>query len=189
MTYFIIALIISIVLIFWGINIYNRLIKNRNMMEEGLSGIDVQLKKRHDLIPGLLNTVKAYAQHEKETLTEVIEARNKAIVNTNEHPEDIESTAVVQNQLSAALGKLFALAENYPELKADSNFKQFQTELSDIEADIEKARRYYNATVRDYNITVESFPSNMVASMGQFKRGQFFELENPADRSLPEVKF
>ena len=189
MTYFLIIIVLLVLLVFWGISIYNNLVKNRNMMEEGFSGMDVQLKKRHDLIPNLVNTVKGYASHEQETFERVMEARSRAMGGTTLHASNAEAVADSQNQLTSALGRLFAVAENYPELKADANFRELQTQLSVIEGDIEKARRYYNATVRDNNIAVESFPSNIIAGMGDFQHGVFFEIEEPGDRALPEVKF
>jgi len=189
MTYFLIILILIVLLVFWGISIYNKLVKNRNMMEEAFSGMDVQLKKRHDLIPNLVNTVKGYASHEQETFERVMEARSKAMGGMSLTASNAETVAETQNQLTSALGRLFAVAENYPELKADANFRELQTQLSAIEGDIEKARRYYNATVRDNNIAVESFPSSIIAGMGGFKHGVFFEMEDPGDRAVPEVNF
>ncbi len=189
MNLLLVPVLIAVLLVFWGISIYNRLVRNRTMMQEGFSGIDVQLKKRHDLIPNLVNTVKGYATHEQETLQQVLEARARAMSGGSSSAMDVSGTAAAQNALTGALGKLFALAENYPNLKADANFRQLQAELSAIESDLEKARRYYNATVRDNNIAVESFPSNIVASMGGFFKGDFFELENLGERSVPEVKF
>jgi LemA protein len=187
---FILILVVIVVLLaFWGIGIYNRLVKNRNMMEEGYSGMDVQLKKRHDLIPNLVNTVKGYATHEQETFEKVMAARAQAMSGMSRDPQKVEQSAASQNQLTSALGRLFAVAENYPELKADANFRELQEQLSAIEGDIEKSRRYYNATVRDNNIAVESFPSSIIAGMGGFQHGVFFEMEDPTHRELPEVKF
>lgn len=189
MSYFLIVQVIIVILVFWGISMYNKLVRNRNMMEEAFSGMDVQLKKRHDLIPNLVNTVKGYASHEQETFERVMQARAKAMSGSTLRAENAEAIAETQNQLTSAIGRLFAVAENYPELKADANFRELQTQLSAIEGDIEKARRYYNATVRDNNIAVESFPSNIIANMGGFRHGVFFEMENPGERATPEVKF
>ena len=158
-------------------------------MEEAYSGMDVQLKKRHDLVPNLVNTVKGYANHEKETFEKVMNARANAIGGINQDPSRAGDSAAAQNQLTSAIGRLFAVAEAYPELKADSNFRELQGQLGEIEEDIEKSRRYYNATVRDNNIAVESFPSNLIAGMGGFYHGIFYEMEDPTDRDLPEVKF
>ncbi len=187
--YLLILVVIVVLLAFWGIGIYNRLVKNRNMMEEGYSGMDVQLKKRHDLIPNLVNTVKGYATHEQETFEKVMAARSQAMSGMSRDPQTAEQSAEKQNQLTSALGRLFAVAENYPELKADANFRDLQNQLSAIEGDIEKSRRYYNATVRDNNIAVESFPSSIIAGMGGFQHGVFFEMEDLGNRELPEVKF
>lgn len=189
MSYFLIIVLILVVLVFWGVSLYNKLVKYRNMMEEGFSGMDVQLKKRHDLIPNLVNTVKGYASHEQETFERVMEARSRAMSGMSLSADNADAIADSQNQLTSAIGRLFAVAENYPELKADANFRELQTQLADIEHDIEKARRYYNATVRDNNIAVESFPSNIVANMGGFRHGVFFEMEDPGERTAPEVKF
>ncbi len=187
--YFLILVVIVVLLIAWGVSIYNRLVKNRNMMEEAYSGMDVQLKKRHDLIPNLVNTVKGYATHEQETFEKVMEARSKAMSGINRDPGKAGKSAETQSELSSALGRLFAVAENYPELKADANFRELQHQLTAIEGDIEKSRRYYNATVRDNNIAIESFPSNIIAGMGGFQHGVFFEMEDPTNRELPEVNF
>jgi len=154
------------------------------MVEEGWSGIDVQLKKRHNLIPNLVETVKGYATHEKETLDQVIKARNSAL-----SAEGVKAQTAAENQLNSALANVFALSEAYPDLKANTNFIQLQEELSAIEADVEKSRRYYNATVRENNILVESFPSSIVANMKDFDIAEYFEIEDTAERSMPNVKF
>lgn len=185
---FLIFLAIVLLIGFYGISVYNKLIRMRTMMQEGFSGIDVQLKKRHDLIPNLVNTVKGYAAHERETFEKVMEARARAMSGTGRN-SDLNAIASSQNELSGAIGRLFAVAENYPELKADANFRQLQNELSAIEGDIEKSRRYYNATVRDNNIAVESFPSSIIAGIGGFTKGQFFELDSTTERANPTVSF
>ena len=184
MTFLWVLLAIALILVFYFVGIYNKLVRKRSMMEEGWSGIDVQLKKRYNLIPNLVETVKGYASHEKETLQQVIEARNSAL-----SADGVKAQTSAEKNLNSALANVFALGEAYPDLKANTNFLQLQTELSNIEGDIEKARRYYNATVRDNNIMVESFPSNIVAGMGNFELGEFFEIEVEAERSNPEVKF
>ncbi|SHI30882.1 LemA protein [Cruoricaptor ignavus] len=177
-------LLLILLLAFYGIAIYNKLVRLRNMVREGFSSIDVMLKKRHDLIPNLVETVKGYATHERATLDSVTQARAKAMgANTMQEKEAAET------ELSNAMMRLNAVAEQYPNLKADANFRELQGELSNLEGDIEKARRYYNGTVRDYNITVESFPSSIVANMGNFQKEQFFELENTAERATPKVQF
>ena len=163
---------------------YNKLVRSRTMVEEGWSGIDVQLKKRYDLIPNIIETVKGYAAHEKETFNQVIMARNAA-----QAADGVKATKKAEQQLQTAMANIFALAEAYPELKANTNFLQLQNELSKIEGDIEKARRYYNGTVREHNVAVESFPSNIVANMFNFYLADFFELETPSHREAPSVKF
>ncbi len=163
---------------------YNKLVRARTMVEEGWSGIDVQLKKRYNLIPNLIETVKGYAGHEKETLNQVITARNAAASATG-----VKATKAAEQQLQAAMANIFALAEAYPDLKANTNFLQLQNELSAIEGDVEKARRYYNGTVRENNVMVESFPSNLVANMFNFYLADFFEIDNAAEKAVPKVKF
>lgn len=182
-----IALIIGGVLVIallYGVSIYNRLVKLRNLVQEAWSSIDVMLKKRHDLIPNLVETVKGYATHERETLENVTKARNLAV-----SADSVEGKEAAEKNLNQAMMNLFAVAEQYPDLKANANFQQLQAELSSIENDIEKSRRYYNGTVRENNILVESFPSNIVANMYKFEKSKFFELENIADREVPNVKF
>lgn len=181
-TLLILAVIAGI--IFYVIGIYNKLVKNQNLVKEGWSGIDVQLKQRANLIPNLLETVKGYVNHEKTVFTEVTEARASAM-----QEQDVKERGKAEGLLGAALGKLFAVAENYPELKANENFSQLQTSLETIENNIQLARRYYNGTVRDLNILVESFPSNLIANQFQFKAADYFEIDNEADRAVPEVKF
>jgi len=184
MSFTLILLGLGVVILMWGIGLYNKLVTKRTQMEEGWSGIDIQLKKRYNLIPNLMETVKGYATHEKETLDAVISARNKAI-----SADSIPSQQNAENQLNSALANVFALGEAYPDLKANTNFLDLQKELANIEGDIEKSRRYYNATVRDNNIMIESFPSNLLAKNFGFELGDFFEIEETAQRTNPEVKF
>ncbi|MFY1046997.1 LemA family protein [Chryseobacterium sp. GP-SGM7] len=182
-----IALIIGGVLaivLLYGVSIYNRLVKLRNLVQEAWSSIDVMLKKRHDLIPNLVETVKGYASHERETLENVTKARNLAV-----GADSVEGKEIAEKNLNQAMVNLFAVAEQYPDLKANANFQQLQAELSSIENDIEKSRRYYNGTVRENNTLVESFPSNIIANMYKFEKSKFFELDNIADREVPTVKF
>ena len=155
-----VLIFIVVVSIFYGVGIYNRLVKLSTLVAEAWSGIDVQLKKRYDLIPNLIETVKGYASHEKETFENVTKARNQAQSTTT-----VEGQQAAENQLNKALINLYAVAEDYPELKANENFLSLQSELSVIESDIEKSRRYYNGTTRDYNILIDSFPSNIIAGM------------------------
>ncbi|WP_107675110.1 LemA family protein [Agrobacterium sp. LAD9] len=166
--------------------IYNGLVKARQMKEEAWSGIDVQLKRRADLIPNLIETVKGYAAHEKSTFEEVIAMRNRAQAVP---AGDVEGRAQAEGMLSQALGKLFALAEAYPDLKANTNFLELQRSLETIEGELQMSRRYYNGAARDLNVKVESFPSNLVAGQFGFSKAPYFEIENPADRAVPTVKF
>lgn len=170
--------------IVYGVGIYNKLVRLKTLVEEAWSGIDVQLKKRYDLIPNLVETVKGYAKHEKETFENVTNARSNA-----QQASGVGEQQVAEKQLNSALMNLFAVAEQYPELKANENFLDLQTQLSDIEQDIEKARRYYNGTVRDKNIVVDTFPSNIVSNLFGFSRSEFFELDSEQERKRPEVKF
>lgn len=175
---------IALLLVFYFVGVYNKFVRKRTMMEEGWSGIDVQLKKRYNLIPNLVETVKGYATHEQETLNQVILARNNAL-----SADGVKAQTQAENQLNSALANVFALSEAYPDLKANTNFLQLQNELSAIEGDVEKSRRYYNATVRENNIMVESFPSNVIANSFNFQMGEYFEIEDAGQRTLPKVKF
>jgi len=175
---------VLVIALLYGVSIYNRLVKLRNLVQEAWSSIDVMLKKRHDLIPNLVETVKGYATHERETLENVTKARNLAV-----GADSVEAKEAAEKNLNQAMVNLFAVAEQYPDLKANANFQQLQAELSSIENDIEKSRRYYNGTVRENNTLVESFPSNIVANMYKFEKSKFFELENIAEREVPNVKF
>ncbi|HMU13817.1 MAG TPA: LemA family protein [Flavobacteriales bacterium] len=173
-----------VLLAFYAIAIYNKLVKLKNLVAEAWSGIDVQLKKRYDLIPNLVETVKGYAAHEKETLENVTRARTAA-----QQATTVEGQQAAEKQLSGALMNLLAVAEQYPELKANTNFLELQATLQTVEGDIEKARRYYNGNVREQNTLIESFPSNIVANLFGFAKSVFFELENPAEKQNPQVKF
>jgi LemA protein len=177
---------IVVVVVGYGIMAYNNLVQQRQLSQEGWSGIDVQLKRRTDLIPNLLESVKGYMAHERETLEAVTQARTAAQQAQNGSPEQ---RAQAEGVLSGALGKLFAVAEAYPDLKASQNFLQFQGELSNTENEIQLSRRYYNGTARNLNTAVESFPSNILANFFKFEKVQYFEMENPADRAVPTVKF
>lgn len=181
-----IILIIVVVVVGYAIVAYNNLVRQRQLTQEGWSGIDVQLKRRADLIPNLLESVKGYMSHERETLEAVTQARTNAMAVANGTPEQ---RAAAEGILSQALGKLMAVAEAYPDLKASQNFLQFQGELSNTENEIQLSRRYYNGTARDLNTAVESFPSNILANIFHFEKVQYFEIENAADRAVPAVKF
>ena len=181
-----IGLAIVAVVALYAIVIYNGLVKARQMKEEAWSGIDVQLKRRTDLIPNLIETVKGYAAHEKGTLENVVELRNRAQAVPS---GDVAGRAAAEGMLSQALGRLFALAEAYPDLKANQNFAELQRSLETTEGEIQMARRYYNGAARDLNVRVESFPSNLVANTFKFDKAPFFEIDDPADRAVPQVKF
>ncbi|KRD64311.1 LemA family protein [Ensifer sp. ENS10] len=181
-----IGLAIAVVVILYLVFVYNGLVKARQIAEEAWSGIDVQLKRRADLIPNLIETVKGYAAHEKSTLEEVIAMRNRAQAVP---AGDVEGRAQAEGALSQALGKLFALAEAYPDLKANENFAELQRSLETIEGEIQMSRRYYNGAARDLNVKVESFPSNLIANAFRFVKAGYFEITNEADRAVPQVKF
>lgn len=182
--YILLAIVVLVVL--YGIFLYNGLVRSRQMAEEAWSGIDVQLKRRADLIPNLIETVKGYASHEKSTLEEVVELRNRAQAVP---AGDVAGRAAAEGMLSQALGKLFALAEAYPDLKANQNFLELQNSLETMESEIQMSRRYYNGAARDLNVKVESVPSNIIASQFGFSKREYFEIEDPADRAVPAVKF
>ena len=179
-----IVLVIIGLVVLYGVTVYNKLVRFRTLVEEAWSGINVQLKKRHDLIPNLMETVRGYATHERETFESVTRARTSAI-----QAQDVKTQEVAENQLSGALMRLMAISERYPELKSNQNFMQLQEQLGIIETDIEKSRRYYNGAVRQKNITIDTFPSNMVANMFSFDKSAFFELESEAEKAVPQIKF
>ncbi len=181
-----IGLAIAAVIALYAIMLYNGLVKARQVKEEAWSGIDVQLKRRADLIPNLIETVKGYAKHERETFEQVVELRNKAEAVP---AGDIQGRAAAEGLLGQALGKLVALAEAYPDLKANQNFSELQASLQTIEDEIQMSRRYYNGAARDLNVKVESFPSSLLASAFSFAKAPYFEIDNPADRAVPTVKF
>ncbi|HEY4537450.1 MAG TPA: LemA family protein [Erysipelothrix sp.] len=182
MIYIILGIIALIVI--YGIATYNKLVSMRTSAEEGFSTMDVYLKKRYDLIPNLVETVKGYAKHEKETLENVIAARNAA-VSANNPTEQLQA----EGQLGQVLGRLFALSENYPDLKANTNFTDLQRQLQNIETEIAQSRKYYNGVVREYNIKCETFPSVIVANMFSFKKKPLYEIENVSERENVKVQF
>jgi LemA protein len=181
-----IILAIIVLLVIWIIAMYNGLIKLKIKVDNSWSDIRVFLKKRYDLIPNLVNTVKGYAAHESQTFEKVTQARNAAVsVPTG----DVQASAQANQILGGALRGLLAIAENYPELKANQNFLELQSALQSIEGDLGNARRYYNATVRDYNTAIQQFPGVIVANMSGFKPREFYELDNPQEAQNVEVKF
>lgn len=183
-----IVLILLIVVGIYAVVTYNGFVTLRNRVNEAWSDIEVQMKRRYDMVPTLVNTVKGYAAHESKTLENVIKARNVAMG----QQENMKERSQSENILTGTLKSLFAVSENYPELKADKNFLELQRELRDTEDKIQAARRFYNGNVLSYNTKVESFPSNIVASMGHFEKRDFFELddaEKTAASKPVEVKF
>jgi LemA protein len=174
--------VLGVVLI-WAAVTFNALIRLRNQCRESWSGIDTELKRRYDLIPNLVETVKGYARHEQETLLKVIEARNRAVASTGSP----DSQAQDENVLVGAIRQLFAVSERYPELKANDQFLALQAELVNTEDRIQAARRFYNANVRDLNTRIEVFPSNLIGGLFGFKRADFFEVEDSGVRMPPRV--
>ena len=172
-----------LLLVLYVIGVYNKLVNAKNKVENQFSQIDIQLKRRTDLIPNLVETVKGYAKHEKGTLTEVIEARNKA-VSANTVNEKIKANS----ELTGAISKLFALSESYPELKANENFLSLQNDLKDTEDKITYARQFYNDSAMGFNNLVEMFPSNIVANMFKFKKFEYFKIDEK-EKETPKVKF
>jgi LemA protein len=182
--FFIGLLLLAVVLVGYGISAYNRFVTARNRVDEAFSTMDVYLVKRYDLVPNLVETVKGYAKHEKETFESVIKARNMA-VNAN----TIESKMEAENALGAVMGRLFALAEAYPDLKANTNFIDLQAQLKALEEDIANARKFYNATTRQFNTMIEVFPANIFANLFKFTRKPLFEVEDSSQRRNVKVEF
>ncbi len=178
-----IAIAVVVLLAIWGIATYNRLVRLRNRTQNAWAQIDVQLKKRHDLVPNLVETVKGYAEHEQGTFEAVVQARNAAVSATG-----VTDTAQAENALTGALRGLFALAEDYPELRSTENFQRLQADLGEIEGDVAVARQIFNDSTLSLNNAVETFPSNVLAGMTGFERGPFFEVEDEG-RSVPKVEF
>jgi LemA protein len=176
---------IAVLIVLWAIMTYNGLVSRRAMVAEGWSGIDAQLKRRADLIPNLVETVKGYATHERTTFDELAKMRSEGGATS----QDPGQRAAAETAITAAIGKVMAVAEAYPELKASANFQDLQKDLADIEDQIQMARRYYNGAVRNLNVSVQQFPSNIVAGMTGFQPAQFFQIDNAADRNAPKVSF
>ncbi len=185
MTMFLLVILALLVaLVGWFIATYNKLIKLRNMKEEGWSGIDVQLKRRSNLIPNLLESVKGYIGHERSVLEDVTRLRTQSM-----NASQVGAKIAAESALTRSLGKLFAVAENYPDLKASQNFIDLQQQLSSLEDEIQLSRRYYNGTVRNLNVGIETFPNSIVAGMFNFEKAVYFEIEDKADRAVPKVDF
>ncbi|MCD6500564.1 LemA family protein [bacterium] len=183
-TFYIILLAAVFVFVLWLTGTYNGLVKRKNRAREAWADIEVQLKRRYNLIPNLVEVVKGYATHEREVFQKVTEARTRAM-----GTKDTKEKAKAENMLTETLKSLFAVAENYPDLKASQNFLELQRELRDTEDKIQAARRFYNTNVRDLNIKIESVPSNVIAKMFGFKKMELFELEESVARTAPKVSF
>lgn len=175
---------LGILTIFWAVISYNRFVQLKSLSEEGWSGIDVQLKRRYDLIPNLVAVVEGYKFHEKDVLENVTKMRAASMGATT-----IDAKAEAEQGLTGALKTLFAVAENYPDLKANENFLSLQQQLSSLETEIQLARRYYNGAARNYNVSVRSFPSNIIANIFAFRAVEYFELDRSEEREAPKVKF
>jgi LemA protein len=163
---------------------YNALVRNKNFVAEGWSGIDVQLRRRADLIPNLIETVKGYAAHEDKLFRDIAELRGKTVAGGS-----VADQSMIGQQMSSALGRLFAVAEAYPELKADANFRDLQDKLSGVEDEIQLSRRYYNGAVRNLNTMIQSFPTNLISGFFRFSEAEFFEIGDAAAREVPKVDF
>jgi LemA protein len=186
MTWVLIGIVVLVVLaLLWAVVAYNGLIKLRNLVQESWKQIDVELHRRYDLIPNLVETVKGYATHEREVFEEVTRARASAAGATGSPAQQ----AAAEGPFMAALGKLFAVAEAYPDLKANTNFLELQTQLTQTEDRIAAGRRFYNANVRSFNTKIQTVPTNVVANMFNFKEAEYFEAEEPEVRKAPEVRF
>ena len=182
MTFFIIVIILVFLLVVWVISKFNGLITLRNQVTNGWKQIDVQLKRRHDLIPNLVNTVRGYMEFEQETLEKVVQARNAAVSATG-----VADSATKEGALTGALSKLFALVENYPNLKANENVKQLQEELTSTENKISFARQFYNDIATKFNIAQQTFPGNIIAGVFRFQTSELFEIKDADERDVPTV--
>lgn len=178
-----ILVIIAAFIIIWVIIIFNLLIRDRNLIKEAWSGIDVQLKRRYNLVPNLVESVKGYTRHERNLFEEITRQRANTV-----KVEKVKDKAVAETDLSGMIKTLFAVVENYPDLKANENYLDLQKQLVEIEDQLQYARRYYNGAVRNYNIRVESFPGNMIAGLFNFRQQEFFEITLATERQTPEVK-
>tara|TARA_B100001123_G_scaffold348663_1_gene398228 strand:- start:207 stop:800 length:594 start_codon:yes stop_codon:yes gene_type:complete len=181
------ALVLAVLLILVGV-IYNRAIRLRVLVREGFSGIDVQLKRRHNLIPNLVRTAQAAANFEQNVLTDIARLRTQAMREPDNGNPSIDGKQRDENALTGALVNFFAVAENYPTLQSSTNFLKLQRELSEIEDFLQKARRYYNGTVRNYNTQLQIFPSNLITALFRFQKADFFQIEHSLQRAVPKVQ-
>ena len=184
MVILLVVVVFVVGVLLWGVGAYNGLVKQRENTKNGWSQIDVQLKRRHDLIPNLVETAKGYMKHESETLENVIKARQQAVDASN-----IKDKQAAENFLSSTLKSLFAVTENYPNLKADAQMRQLHEEITSTENKITFARQYYNDEVNRLNTVVQSFPDTIIAGMFKFEKREFFELEDDSEKIVPKVKF
>ncbi|NLC41273.1 MAG: LemA family protein [Erysipelothrix sp.] len=182
--WWVILLVVLALIVIWAISTYNSLVGLRNTVEESFSTVDVYLQKRYDLIPNLVETVKGYASHESETLERVIAARNQGM-----SAKSTEDKIAANQQLTSALDRLMVVVEQYPDLKADQGFRDLQAQLSSMEGEIANYRKYYNATVKNFNNKIEQIPSNIIAGLGNFKRAELFEVTDESVRVNPRVEF
>lgn len=180
----IVGIILLVIVLLYFIFTFNQLVKFKNLADEAWSGIDVQLQKRYDLIPNIVNVVKSYAQHEQNLFQQITKLRNNGI-----KADNLKSQEATEIQLSKALGRLFVVVEDYPELKANQNFLELQMELSKVENDLQRARRYYNGSVRNYNIKIEQFPSMVVAKTFNHKQKQYFDIDNETEKNILPLNF
>ena len=183
-TQWVVVAVLLVVIALFAVIIFNRLIRQRNLVREGWSGVDVQLRRRTDLVPNLVETVKGYAAHERSLFEEVAAHRASSIAANN-----VGGQAAAERELQGSLGRLFAVAEAYPDLKANKVFLDLQQQLAEVEDQLQMARRYYNGAVRDLNISIQSFPNNILASLLSFRPEPFFELENREQAAAPAVGF
>jgi LemA protein len=182
-------LIVLVVLVLWAVGLYNGLVRLKNIAKEAWAQIDVQLKRRHDLIPNLVETARGYMKHERETLERVIQARNAAVTVQADPSKGPAAVAAAENALTGVLRQFFALSEAYPDLKANTNMLQVQEELTSTENRIAFARQHYNDSVRRFNTKLEQVPTNIIKNFGDFPPMEFFELEDEAQREVPRVQF
>jgi len=175
---------IAVLIVLWGFATFNRLVRLKNIVAEAWAGVETQLKRRADLIPNLVETVKGYAAHERSTFDEVTRLRTQS-----QGTQDMAQRAQTEQAITAAIGRIMAVAEAYPQLRASDNFQSLQKDLGDIENEIQLSRRYYNGSVRDFNVLIEQAPSNLIATWFAFKKADFFQIDDPADRAVPKVSF
>ncbi|MCC2591907.1 LemA family protein [Tessaracoccus sp. OS52] len=185
-----VIIVVGLIAVIWGISVYNGFIKGRNLIQESWRQIDVELNRRYELIPNLVETVRGYAAHERNTLEQVTSLRNSAAAMANQaHGAPSEQRAAIESELSSAVRNLIVSVEAYPELKSNVNFLELQRELTDTEDRIAAGRRFYNANVRDYNTRIETVPSNIIAGFANFEKATYFEVNDPQVRQAPDVNF